>query len=411
MVFERRLAEDRRVRPGRATRRSTRRSFDGSASCSAPARSSRARRSPRASSTPRRSSTRSPAAASPRSATPRRRSKSAPRAGCSPGFATTTGKTNSTAHTPRTGSPASSGRRRWAGSRSPVRSREPSAPCSCLRGRRSTSTGKVSSAGGSGSKSRPARWRSGGLPVPRRRLRRDRDPARGRHQRPADQGAPAGRHRGAGQPRRDPRRARRTSTNSSATTATNSNRCSEETLLMEVIVPFSTERPKSRLSAVLTPDERAAFARTMLQDVLAAIDAADGEPRILATGAVGIDLPPGGNRRPPLTDAVNAAIDARLGNDGAAARRGRHGRPRARDAERPAGAVRGRTRGRGRDRPAAAAERTRSSPATRRSGSTTTVLPTSITGVSPTRSARACGSSTPTGSRPTWTSRPTSRSC
>lgn len=78
------------------------------------------------------------------------------------GFATTTGKTNSTAHTPRTGSPASSGRRRWAGSRSPVRSREPSAPCSCLRGRRSTSTGKVSSAGGSGSKSRPARWRSAG---------------------------------------------------------------------------------------------------------------------------------------------------------------------------------------------------------------------------------------------------------
>lgn len=48
----------------------------------------------------------------------------------------------------------------------------------------------------------------GGLPVPRRRLRRDRDPARGRHQRPADQGAPAGRHRGAGQPRRDPRRER-----------------------------------------------------------------------------------------------------------------------------------------------------------------------------------------------------------
>jgi len=43
-----------------------------------------------------------------------------------------------------------------------VRSREPSAPCSCLRGRRSTSTGKVSSAGGSGSKSRPARWRSAG---------------------------------------------------------------------------------------------------------------------------------------------------------------------------------------------------------------------------------------------------------
>ena len=87
---------------------------------------------------------------------------------------------------------------------------------------------------------------------------------------------------------------------------------------MEVIVPFSTERPKSRLSAVLTPDERAAFARTMLQDVLAAIDAADGEPRILATGAVGIDLPsPVEIDDRPLTDAVNAAIDDRLGNDGA----------------------------------------------------------------------------------------------
>lgn len=181
---------------------------------------------------------------------------------------------------------------------------------------------------------------------------------------------------------------------------------------MEVIVPFSTERPKSRLSAVLTPDERAAFARTMLQDVLAAIDAADGEPRILATGAVGIDLPsPVEIDDRPLTDAVNAAIDARLGNDGAE----RVAVVMADLALATPNALR-ELFAAGREAevaiaPAAAAERTRSSPATRRSGSTTTVLPTSITGVSPTRSARACGSSTPTGSRPTWTSRPTSRSC
>ncbi|WP_418286199.1 2-phospho-L-lactate guanylyltransferase [Halorubrum sp. DTA46] len=82
---------------------------------------------------------------------------------------------------------------------------------------------------------------------------------------------------------------------------------------MEVIVPFSTERPKSRLSDVLGPDERAAFARAMLRDVVDAIDEAGGEPRVLATGPVAGDLD-----RPvtiddrPLTTAVNAALDERL---------------------------------------------------------------------------------------------------
>jgi 2-phospho-L-lactate guanylyltransferase len=83
---------------------------------------------------------------------------------------------------------------------------------------------------------------------------------------------------------------------------------------MEVIVPFSTDRPKSRLSDVLSPDERRDFARAMLRDVLDATREAGGEPRVVATGAVDADL-----RCPvviddrPLTDAVNAALDARLG--------------------------------------------------------------------------------------------------
>ncbi|WP_144922859.1 2-phospho-L-lactate guanylyltransferase [Halorubrum salsamenti] len=88
---------------------------------------------------------------------------------------------------------------------------------------------------------------------------------------------------------------------------------------MEVLVPFSTDRPKSRLSTVLTPDERARFARAMLRDVLDAIDEAGGEPRVLATGAVDADLPcPATVDDRSLTDAVNAALDERLGGGGEA---------------------------------------------------------------------------------------------
>jgi 2-phospho-L-lactate guanylyltransferase len=84
---------------------------------------------------------------------------------------------------------------------------------------------------------------------------------------------------------------------------------------MEVIVPFSTDRPKSRLSDALSPDERSAFARAMLDDVLDAVAAAGGEPRVLATDAVDVDVPVTVDDR-PLTEAVNAALDARLNSDG-----------------------------------------------------------------------------------------------
>jgi 2-phospho-L-lactate guanylyltransferase len=52
---------------------------------------------------------------------------------------------------------------------------------------------------------------------------------------------------------------------------------------MRVVVPFATEQPKTRLSAVLAPDERRAFARAMLCDVVAAVYAAGHTPLVLAT--------------------------------------------------------------------------------------------------------------------------------
>jgi 2-phospho-L-lactate guanylyltransferase len=45
---------------------------------------------------------------------------------------------------------------------------------------------------------------------------------------------------------------------------------------MRVVVPFDERRPKTRLSPVLEESERAAFARAMLGDVLAAVGAAAG---------------------------------------------------------------------------------------------------------------------------------------
>ena len=85
---------------------------------------------------------------------------------------------------------------------------------------------------------------------------------------------------------------------------------------MEVLVPYSTDHPKSRLAAVLGEEERGRFARAMLRDVLDAVDAAGGDPRILATGPIDEDVRcrvTVDDR--PLTAAVNAALDARLGTD------------------------------------------------------------------------------------------------
>jgi 2-phospho-L-lactate guanylyltransferase len=73
---------------------------------------------------------------------------------------------------------------------------------------------------------------------------------------------------------------------------------------MRVVVPFSADRPKSRLSPVLDAEERRAFARAMLDDVLDALGACGREPIVLATAPVECDAPVEVDER-PLTDAVD----------------------------------------------------------------------------------------------------------
>ncbi len=84
---------------------------------------------------------------------------------------------------------------------------------------------------------------------------------------------------------------------------------------MRVLIPFSLDRPKSRLSDVLNPAERESFARSMLADVLDAVDGAGGTPVILATEP--IEPPTATDPRVrvddrDLTAAVNAALDGGL---------------------------------------------------------------------------------------------------
>ena len=56
---------------------------------------------------------------------------------------------------------------------------------------------------------------------------------------------------------------------------------------MRVVVPFAAERPKTRLEGVLSPEERVAFARAMLADVLDALEEVDRTPEVLATTPLG----------------------------------------------------------------------------------------------------------------------------
>jgi len=76
---------------------------------------------------------------------------------------------------------------------------------------------------------------------------------------------------------------------------------------MRVVVPFAAETPKTRLSAVLDPEERRAFARVMLGDVLATLRAAGVDPEVLATAAIDVEAPVAVDDR-PLTEAVNAVL-------------------------------------------------------------------------------------------------------
>lgn len=112
---------------------------------------------------------------------------------------------------------------------------------------------------------------------------------------------------------------------------------------MQVLVPFTTRNPKTRLAPVLDDHERLAFATAMLADVLDAVAAAGGEATVLATEPLGRVDDPGpatagaDESLPtdpaatvaardvdvrvddrPLTDAVNAALTERLGSESSA---------------------------------------------------------------------------------------------
>lgn len=78
---------------------------------------------------------------------------------------------------------------------------------------------------------------------------------------------------------------------------------------MRFIVPFDAGTPKTRLGPLLGPDERRAFARVMLSDVLATLERTTAEPTVLATGPVDCAAPVEIDDR-PLTPAVNHRLDA-----------------------------------------------------------------------------------------------------
>lgn len=79
---------------------------------------------------------------------------------------------------------------------------------------------------------------------------------------------------------------------------------------MRILVPFEATDPKTRLDPVLDADERAAFARAMLRDVLVSIVAAGHDPEIVATAPLALaddrlDGVPVAVDDEPLSAAVN----------------------------------------------------------------------------------------------------------
>lgn len=82
-----------------------------------------------------------------------------------------------------------------------------------------------------------------------------------------------------------------------------------ETAALPTLIPFTPENPKTRLGAVLSGRERSSFARTMLADVVSAVEAAGGDPVVLTTAELpSLSAVQRVDDR-PLSRAVNAALD------------------------------------------------------------------------------------------------------
>ncbi|MFB6087802.1 MAG: 2-phospho-L-lactate guanylyltransferase [Haloarculaceae archaeon] len=83
---------------------------------------------------------------------------------------------------------------------------------------------------------------------------------------------------------------------------------------MDVVVPFGAAEPKTRLGSILDAAQREAFARAMLDDVLAVLSALDRQPTVLADRSVDCDAPVDVDDR-SLTDAVNARLPDAAGDE------------------------------------------------------------------------------------------------
>ena len=85
---------------------------------------------------------------------------------------------------------------------------------------------------------------------------------------------------------------------------------------MRTLVPFAADRPKTRLSGVLSPPERATFARLLLTAVCETLRAAGREPTVLSTASLdaeGPELPPSTRvivDDAPLSTAINRQLRA-----------------------------------------------------------------------------------------------------
>lgn len=82
---------------------------------------------------------------------------------------------------------------------------------------------------------------------------------------------------------------------------------------MRVVVPFATERPKTRLDGVLTPDERAAFSLAMLTDVVEVLGETGHDAEVLATAPLETAGPEGASTtKSPLepSDSTPSALSS-----------------------------------------------------------------------------------------------------
>ncbi len=79
---------------------------------------------------------------------------------------------------------------------------------------------------------------------------------------------------------------------------------------MRTVIPFDARDPKRRLCDVLSPEERASFARAMLGDVLEALDATPLSATVVATEPLDMDVvAPVRIDDRPLDPCVNDVID------------------------------------------------------------------------------------------------------